>query len=81
MDVGPATYEQDTNVTAANFEAKKPFLFIKDGNDYVPLDPSATFDATETYYALSVGSDNNAKYYSEQAQIAKEGIEDLTVSS
>lgn len=81
MDVGSAAYEQDTNVTAANFEAKKPFLFIKDGNDYVPLDPSATFDATETYYALSVGSDNNAKYYSEQAQIAKEGIEDLTVSS
>ena len=81
MDVGPASYIEDTNVTAENFSAKKPFLFIKSGDDYVPLDSSATFDASETYYALSVGSDNNAKYYSEQAQIAKESIEDLTVSS
>lgn len=81
MDVGPASYVEDTNVTADNFAAKKPFLFIKSGDDYLPLDPSATYDASETYYALSVGSDNNAKYYSEQAQLAKESIEDLTVSS
>lgn len=82
MDIGDATYVEDTNVTMQNFARKKAHLFIKVGdNTYQPVDPSAAFDPTETYYGLGAGDDNNAKYYAEQAQEAKSGIEDLTVSS
>ena len=80
-DIGTGNYEEDTNVTAANFASKKAHLYIKEDEVYVALDSSATFDSSETYYGLSAGSDNNAKYYAEQAEEAKEAIEDLTVSS
>lgn len=82
MDIGDATYVEDTNVTMQNFARKKPHLFIKvDDTTYQPVAPSATFDPTETYYGLGAGDDNNAKYYAEQAQEAYAGVEDLTVSS
>lgn len=82
VDVGPATYAQDTNVTATNFNSKKSHLYTKDAQDnYIPLPSDAVYNSEETYYGLTVGDDNNAKYYSEQAQIAKEGIENLTVSA
>lgn len=82
VDVGPATYAQDTNVTATNFNSKKGHLYTKDAQDnYIPLPLDAVYNSEETYYGLTVGDDNNAKYYSEQAQIAKEGIENLTVTT
>ena len=81
QDVGAAKYERDKDVTKENFNSKKSNLFIKQNNEYVALSESATFDSTETYYILTVGNNNNAKYYSEQAQIAKEDIEDLGVSA
>lgn len=81
QDIGTGNYEEDTNVTAANFNSKKAHLYIKVDDAYVALDPSATFDSSETYYGLSAGSDNNAKYFAEQAEEAKSAIEDLTVSS
>lgn len=80
-DIGTGNYEEDTNVTVANFASKKAHLYIKVNDTYVALDSSATFDSSETYYGLSAGSDNNAKYYAEQAEEAKSAIEDLTVSS
>ena len=82
MDIGAATYVEDTNVTAANFAQKKAHLFIKtSGDNYIPVEDSAVFDPNEAYYGLSAGDNNNAKYYSEQAQLSYEAIEDLTVSS
>lgn len=80
QDIGPAIYEQD-NVTSENFESKKSYLFIKVDNEYVPLDDSAVFDNSQIYYVLTVGNNNNAKYYSEQAKSQKEKIEQLQVSS
>jgi hypothetical protein len=64
-DIGTGNYEEDTNVTAANFNNKKAHLYIKVDDAYVALDPSAIFDSSETYYGLSAGSDNNAKYFAE----------------
>lgn len=81
QDVGSAKYERDNDVTEANFNSKKSNLFIKQNNEYVALSESATFDSTEIYYILTVGNNNNAKYYSEQAQVAKEDIENLGVSA
>lgn len=82
MDIGTSNYVEDTNVTMQNFARKKAHLYIKtDETTYVPVAESASFDPTETYYGLSAGEDNNAKYYAERAEEAKSGIEDLTVSS
>lgn len=81
MDIGISNYVEDINVTMQNFAAKKAHLYIKVDEIYVPVAVGASFNPHETYYGLSAGEDNNAKYYSEQAQVAKESIEDLTVSS
>lgn len=81
MDIGTSNYVEDTNVTMQNFARKKAHLYTKVNETYIPVAASASFDPNETYYGLSAGEDNNAKYYAERAEEAKSGIEDLTVSS
>ena len=75
-----ATYEIDDQVTENNFDNKKAFLYIKEGNDYVSA-VNTTYSSLTTYYGLSAGKDNNAKYYAEQAATSASEILNMSVSA